>query len=154
MHEDRRHQPPYLAVRDVIESVVAYPSIGVKSFGCKKKAVLDLTSFARILEQENNQANRDECDGQWAALNAWSGPQIGNFAKVLAKLLVEHLFLAPDCLSCLVGIAIKRIVGMAQEVSQFVAGPRDLILVIDPQVPTLRQVIDAGLDAESQEVVG
>ena len=51
-------------------------------------------------------------------------------------------------------VAEPRIVGLAQVRLELLACPRDMVLVVDPDVPSLGPLVDPSLDVEGEEMVG
>ena len=155
VHEDRRHEPPDLAVEDVVQAVVM-PSAFLVAVLCREaQRRLDPCAVCRrFLQEKDDDADGDQGHGQRSPAQARVGPEVGDFAIVLAKLLVELLLAAADRLGGVDGLLIAGVVGPAQVALQLFAGACDVVFVVDPEVPALGPLVDAGLHPESQKVVG
>ena len=99
MHEDRRHEPPDLAVEDVVEAVVVY--LGLPGRRSWSKSSSARTTSRGLLSgdccrKKTITQTDDQGDGQGPPAQAGIGPQVGDLAIVLAELLVELLLAAAD----------------------------------------------------------
>ena len=99
VHEDRRHEPPDLAVLDVSRPLSWRSALRSTVVGREEAADSTqpaMPSPATFCRRKTTTQTAIRSDGQRAPAQAGIAPEVGGFAKVLAELLVELLLLAAD----------------------------------------------------------
>ena len=155
VQEDGRHEPPHLAVEDVVQAIVM-PSAFLVAVLCRKvqRRLDPLTVSRRFLHEEDDDADGHEDHGQRSPAHARVSPKIGHFAIVFPKFLVALLLATADRRGGVDRFLKARVVGPAQVALQLFAGSCDVVFVIDPQQRALGPLVDAGFDSEGQKVIG